>query len=303
MLKSAGTLIELGFLAGDLKWKDVSPYSQNTYRGYDLFRYTTGETEYVTVEITVIDMDNIKLVRLDAIDGSIIGEFQTFRRLSPGIAITLSAKSSAGKTYLNWVASGNTSGIVGYRIYSGDINTPVSKLKDITGKNITSLNYTHVNPTVWKIYKYTCRSVGSDGSLSVASNVITIRVVNSKLVTMTVGSINMTFGETKKKLSSKVQLHNWEILAPMSEVLKSSGVQVINEVKTKKKCTFIKGNKKIIFTAGIKTASINGKAVGLKSILKVSGSDILVPVKLTAESLGFKYTYNTVQKKVTLDLN
>ncbi len=82
-----GTLIDLGFIKGDLKWKDISYQSDGTYSGFDLFRYgDSSGYEYRNSKLTIGDDGVLQIsVANEAGTEVIIGTYQTWRKISTAI--------------------------------------------------------------------------------------------------------------------------------------------------------------------------------------------------------------------------
>lgn len=81
--KVTGTLIELSFAVGDLKWKDITLSSGATYSGKDMFRYSDSSAyEYVNIRMEIDANGTLKIATLDnVIENVIIGTYQTWRKL------------------------------------------------------------------------------------------------------------------------------------------------------------------------------------------------------------------------------
>lgn len=81
--KVTGTLVDLSFAVGDLKWKDVTLSSGSTYSGKDMFRYQDSSAyEYVNIRMEIDANGTLKIATLDnVIENVIIGTYQTWRKL------------------------------------------------------------------------------------------------------------------------------------------------------------------------------------------------------------------------------
>ncbi|MEI7884904.1 MAG: S-layer homology domain-containing protein [Clostridia bacterium] len=86
--KATGTLVDLGFAAGDLKWKDVKSTGSGNYSGMDMFRYQDGGYEYRNSKLQ-IDSSGILKVYVAASAGTevIIGVNQTWQKLADPVIV------------------------------------------------------------------------------------------------------------------------------------------------------------------------------------------------------------------------
>ena len=83
-----GTLSELSFSVGDLKWKDVKWTTGTNYTGTDMFRYVDGGYEYRYSELKINSSGILEVYVANSGDTEvIIGTYQTWRRLPTAWAV------------------------------------------------------------------------------------------------------------------------------------------------------------------------------------------------------------------------
>ena len=81
--KVKGTLVDLAFAVGDMKWKDVKWVSSGNYTGKDMFRYESGGYEYWNSALSIDSNGILKMSVAKSGDVDVsIGTYQTWRKLA-----------------------------------------------------------------------------------------------------------------------------------------------------------------------------------------------------------------------------
>jgi hypothetical protein len=90
--KVTGTLIDLGFAVGDLKWKDVVWRGDTNYTGMDMFRFQDGGYEYRNSALKINSQGILEVGVSNGDDTTtnvIIGTYQTWRKIAAAPTTTV----------------------------------------------------------------------------------------------------------------------------------------------------------------------------------------------------------------------
>jgi len=209
--KVTGTLVDLGFAVGDLKWKDVVFTSETTYNGNDMFRYEGGGYEYRVSSMKINSSGILEMgVTYNSTDVNvIIGSYQQWKKLSPPDVTKKQIILQIGSPYM-------TINGIQKEIDPGKGTSP----KLVDGRTILPIR---------AIIEELGGTVGWDGT----NSKVTIQL-NSNTIELWIGNKTTYINGTSKQTDVAPQIINSRTMIPLRYVIDNLGYDVVWDGNTKK---------------------------------------------------------------------
>ena len=318
-LKSVqGTLVDLGFVVGDHKWKDLTSQYDMSFSGTDLYRVQGGESSYYPAVFT-LGVDGVLRVQVSAPSDSVIGLVQTWKKVSSpattsvaqsSVPTNLAATGSGAAVGLNW--SGVSGATDGYNLYRGTFSGGEGRIP-VSDFPIQGTQYTDANVDAGSTYYYVCRAVYADGTESSNSNEAVVTIGGSSGTTVTmgangkivlwIGNPNMSVNGISKEIDpgrgTSPMIINGRTVLPIRSLIETLGGTIVWSAPDQKVTIQLNG-KTIELWIGNKTTKVNGDAKTTDVAPQIINGRTMIPLRYVVDNLGYAVVWDGPSKSVTI---
>jgi hypothetical protein len=220
-----------------------------------------------------------------------------------GLSSLKNTEVKSDKAVISWEP---ITGVIGYNIYRSETSGSYGTIP-VTDFAVTETSYTDDKVTPGGKYYYIVKPVMSGNVEGAASNEITVSIplVQKKTIVLQINNPKMSVNGLEQDIDpgygTKPVISSGRTLLPVRAVIEQAG-GTISWSGTEKKVTISCKGKTIEMWIGNKQYTVDGVKKTMDVPPAVIGGRTMMPIRYIADALGFVTKWDSITKKVTIEL-